>query len=372
MHGDTLPEKAPELKLDGIDLTLEPEAKVRAWRVLDDSLTGFTAWGLADHKQLLRQLAKLKFNRVVFGVDPKNPRPAPGGRALPVAGDTPGRKAFKGLKEFDNPDLIGKTDDRRAAALSALVSGITGTAEEFGMAVGEPPTKLRRLAVRGFLPRAPADLSAETEGFLVVAEVPGDLGPAVHHLARRAFDPKLTPKAAQTQFLTPLVGGASAERVMLGFGMIDEAAKLIEKNDPKFFDLSREFVPGLLKGGAPPEWWKKAGKLYAGGMDEMYRGIRATFHDPARPLLLYYAKRCEFAVHYFASIEATRLAGVAKAKGDKEAAAQQLEKATESMYNALNAYGDVARDQSDRGAIAALAEYAYRPLKAELKAAEKK
>jgi hypothetical protein len=51
---------------------------------------------------------------------------------------------------------------------------------------------------------------------------------------------------------------------------------------------------------------------------------------------------------------------------------QHLEKATESTYNALNAYGDVARDPSDRGAIAALAAYTYRPLKAELKAAEKK
>jgi hypothetical protein len=121
-----------------------------------------------------------------------------------------------------------------------------------------------------------------------------------------------------------------------------------------------------------PGWWKEAGKLYAGGMDEMYRGIRATFNDPARPILLYYAKRCEFAVHYFAGVEAARLAGQARAKGDKEAAVSSLEKATESVYNALTALGDVARDPSDRGAIAVLAEFAYRPLRAELKASGKK
>jgi hypothetical protein len=34
----------------------------------------------------------------------------------------------------------------------------------------------------------------------------------------------------------------------------------------------------------------------------------------------------------------------------------------ESVYNSLNSYSDVARDSSDRGAIALLNEYGYRPL----------
>ena len=39
------------------------------------------------------------------------------------------------------------------------------------------------------------------------------------------------------------------------------------------------------------------------------------------------------------------------------------------MYNARNAYGEVARDSCDRGVIAVLNEYGYRPLKRELDAA---
>ena len=226
--------------------------------------------------------------------------------------------------------------------------------------------------MRGFLPRVPALPSTETVGFLVAAEVPGDLGPAVYLLSRRAFEPKLTAKDAYTQYFMPIVGTASTERVLLGFGLLDEAEKLVESTDQKL-ELSPDFVANLLRSGdAPPEWWKKAGKHYAGAMDEMYRGIRATYNDPARPVLLYYAKRCEFAVQYFNCLEAARLAGVARKKGDKDAEVSHLEKATESIYNALTAYGDVARDPSDRGAIAMLAEAVYRPLKAELKAASKK
>ena len=60
-----------------------------------------------------------------------------------------------------------------------------------------------------------------------------------------------------------------------------------------------------------------------------------------------------------------QLAGAAKRSGDSEAQLEQLEAAVEAMYNALHALGEVAADQSDRGVIAVLAEFGYRPLVAE-------
>jgi hypothetical protein len=42
---------------------------------------------------------------------------------------------------------------------------------------------------------------------------------------------------------------------------------------------------------------------------------------------------------------------------------QQAENALASARRALEAYARVARDQSDRGAIATMAEYVYRPLR---------
>jgi hypothetical protein len=69
-------------------------------------------------------------------------------------------------------------------------------------------------------------------------------------------------------------------------------------------------------------------------------------------------------------LEAVRKAGNAKIKGDKETQIAELEKAVESMNGALNAMAAVARSQSDRGIIAVLNEYGYRPLVKELEAAE--
>ncbi len=375
LHGDVLPEKVPEFKLDGIDSTLEPSLKARGWQVFDTDPAGFGAWALDDYKKFLGQLAKLKFNQVAITIDPEKPPLPLGGRRYVVAGDTPGRKAFKGAKEFENPATAGKTTDAdRKAAMGALAKQLSEAAADFGMEVSHSRPDFPGVTARNLLPHSRPDTPAlkwAVGG--VFALTPSNAEVATYHLSRRAFEPKLTAKDAVSQLLTPGIGVAATERAALGFGLIEEAGVLVAKNDPKAADVSPDSLVKQLKiADAPPAWWKDAGKQYAGAMNEMYRAIRATFNDPARPLLLYHAKRCEFAVHYFAALEAAPLARVAKSKGEKEALVMHLEKAVESTYNALNALGDVARDPSDRGVIAVLAESAYRPLMAELKAAEKK
>jgi hypothetical protein len=66
-------------------------------------------------------------------------------------------------------------------------------------------------------------------------------------------------------------------------------------------------------------------------------------------------------VHFFTALESLYKAHDAAAKDEA------LEAAIEGIYNALNSWSDVARDSSDRGAIALLNEYGYRVL---LKASE--
>jgi len=61
-------------------------------------------------------------------------------------------------------------------------------------------------------------------------------------------------------------------------------------------------------------------------------------------------------------VQAARDAGPTKDADDIEAYVEHLETAVEAMHNALQFYADVARDNSDRGVIAVLNEYAYRPL----------
>ncbi len=209
------------------------------------------------------------------------------------------------------------------------------------------------------------------EGYSTRYWIPGDLNPCVHYLARAGFDDRMTPKSAYADLIDPICGEGPAERVMKGFGMIEEATHLIDASDIGFtFPVPGVVMKHYQATSPPPAWWKQVRDLYAGAMDEMLRGIQRA-HPYGRPFLYYHSKRLEFAVEYLNSIEAVRLAGVAKAKGDREQQRENLEKAVEAMYGALSALGEAARDNSDRGVIAVLNEYGYRPLKAELEAVEK-
>ena len=80
---------------------------------------------------------------------------------------------------------------------------------------------------------------------------------------------------------------------------------------------------------------------------------------------------------YFDAIEAVKQAATAekaaadaKQKGDQQACRARLSEAAErtkaaqaAAFKAIEAFAAVARNQADRGAIATMAEYVYRPLK---------
>lgn len=209
------------------------------------------------------------------------------------------------------------------------------------------------------------------EGFSTRYWIAGDLSPTAYYLSRAAFDERVTPRGAYEDLIQAVSGEGVADRVIQGFQAIEEATDLIDQNDIGFsFPVPNVVMKHYAATEPAPAWWGQVKAKYSQAMDEMYRG-NTRARQGARPFTLYYAKRLEFAVGYLTSIEAVRAAGVAKSKGDREEQIAQLEKATESLYNALNAYGEVARDQSDRGVIAVLNEFGYRKLLAELDALSK-
>jgi len=58
-------------KLDlKVDRVVEPVLKTRSYRLINDFAMGSESWPLKDQKQLLGQLAKMKFNRVMLSVYP--------------------------------------------------------------------------------------------------------------------------------------------------------------------------------------------------------------------------------------------------------------------------------------------------------------
>src|SRR5262249_21708096 len=85
-----------------------------------------------------------------------------------------------------------------------------------------------------------------------------------------------------------------------------------------------------------------------------------------RPLAHYWVGRLEFGAEYLDTVQAMRRAAAAEASKKPDEASREAQAALTTLRHALDAYAAVARDRSDRGAIAVMAEYAYRPLAAKV------
>jgi hypothetical protein len=190
-------------------------------------------------------------------------------------------------------------------------------------------------------------------GFVATVVMPGDLNAAAHFVSRAAFTPGFTAEQSLAQLVTPIGGEGVAERLWKGLQQVEQAAALIAANDAALgVPAPKMFLRHAEATGPPPAWLTEVKTLYTGAMNEMYRG-NTRARGGARPFILYHAKRLEFALHFCTAIESLR-----KSASDSEA----REQAIEALYNALNAHAEVARDASDRAAIALLNEHGCRPL----------
>lgn len=196
----------------------------------------------------------------------------------------------------------------------------------------------------------------------------GDLDLAAYFLSRSSFEPGITPRQACADLLTPALGEGTIGRTLEAFEQIEQATNLIDDNDVGFsFPVPNMVMKHYASAAPVPAWWGEVKQRYLHAMDEMYRvNTRAREGEGGRAFSLYFARRFEFAAEYMSCIEAVRRAAIARDKGDKEGQIAELEKAVESLHGSLNALSAVARSNSDRGIIAVLNEYGYRPLKKEL------
>jgi hypothetical protein len=90
---------------------------------------------------------------------------------------------------------------------------------------------------------------------------------------------------------------------------------------------------------------------------------RAKASSRGQAAIDYWIGRLDFGIGYFDMVQAVRRAARAEAKGQSEEARREANTALKQARAALEAYARIAQDQSDRGAIALMAEYVYRPLK---------
>jgi hypothetical protein len=284
---------------------------------------------------------------------------APNITALYALGETADR-AVQTLETFEA--------DSDQAALSSLVLPLAG--DPRGVLPQLSPSAVERIVKH---------LQAHgTGGYAVHSSVIGELDPAAYYLSRAAFSQDMTADQARKQLVDAVLGDAVLERLTEGWEMIERATKLVARNDHDFDRLGpdmilRHYNINIAENVAeePPAWWGEAQNLYLGAMNEMYR-VNTRARQGGRPVSLYFARRTEFAFHYFTCIAAVRRAAVAKQQNDVEAQFEELVQAFEALDAALTAQAAVARSSSDWGVIALLNEYGYRPLKRELELLEEK
>lgn len=237
----------------------------------------------------------------------------------------------------------------------------------FDVSLASPAAGILPQSLHSQIQEVVATLAQQTvNGFATRYFTPGDLDPTLHYLSRASWDPKITAREAHDQLFTATTGKQSvADRLWQAFDAMEKATALIDQNDAGFAYPSPDMLTKHMKAEPAPSWWKDVTNHYVTASGEFYRAHDAA--DPrSRKLLFYFAKRSEYVLEYLAAVEAARASAIAKMRGDADEAAAQLDTAVEQLYNALDTLSDVARDQSDRGLIAMLAEYAYRPLAAEV------
>jgi outer membrane protein assembly factor BamB len=277
---------------------LLPAGASRVWNGYTGNAMGQEAWSDEELEARLQQLKKQGYTAIAI---PKQVKPfAP----IAVDGDTGGRKAFRGAKTFANPDVAAITERLRS--------------------------------------------KAKTMGLEVVIAEP---------VARSVLpDHPFTNEKALSAMITPMCGEGVTEPLWLGFQELDKAAQLITKHDPQLGYPTADMISRHLKAEGPvPEWLTQVKDHYLKAMNEMYRA-NTRAREGSRSFTLYQAKRLEFTFHLISAIES-----IYKSH-DPAARAESLAAAVDSIYNALNSWSDVARDTSDRGAIALLNEHAYRVL----------
>ena len=147
---DVLPAPKPWAGLPDLDVTMTPNMRIRCWRLVNDLASGPISWSLAENQRFLRQMAKMKYNRIHVSLWPMQPfvhyafqgmEKPPGvlnfGAKFPIDDDTVGREKFGDVDFFMNPELQGSTspEDLNQRGIG-LVRGILKEARALGMETG--------------------------------------------------------------------------------------------------------------------------------------------------------------------------------------------------------------------------------------------
>jgi len=203
-----------------------------------------------------------------------------------------------------------------------------------------------------------------------------DQEPCVAYLSKTVWDANATPEEVYADQIRAVCGEAAVEPMLEAFRELEAVTISLEEHG-----LGLTFpVPGMMM----KHWAAGSFSSQLAEDREGYRRALSAVNDvpePSRPegksYINYWIGRLKFGIAYIDTIEAVRKAATAeqaakeaKEKGDEGSfrtqsveALEQAQVALKTARQAIECFARVAKNQSDRGAIATMAEYVYRPLK---------
>ena len=197
-----------------------------------------------------------------------------------------------------------------------------------------------------------------------------DHDPCVAYLAKAAWDESITFEGVYRDQIRAVCGEGCIEDMLTMFREVEGTTIALENHG-----LGLTFpVPGMLT----KHWTAQpmSDELvedrqgYQRALDAAYRA-RSKTQPSGESYIDYWIGRLKFGIGYLDMIAAVRRAAIAEADGKSLDAIQNAETALAIAREALEAYAEVVRDRSDRGAIAVMNEYVYRPLKEKVAALQK-
>ena len=189
-----------------------------------------------------------------------------------------------------------------------------------------------------------------------------DHDPCVAYLSRAAWDETATPSSVYADQVRAACGPDAVPDMLELFSELEGTTLILEDHG-----LGLTFpVPGMImKHWSPGELsapLRDARRGYQAALDAAHRA-RDNSIESGHGYVDYWIGRLEFGVGYLDTIELVREAATAEKAGNDAEASRLTSAALDRTRAMLESYAGVARNQSDRGAIATMAEYVYRPLK---------
>jgi len=206
-----------------------------------------------------------------------------------------------------------------------------------------------------------------------------DHEPCIAYLSKTAWEADVTPEDVYADQIRVVCGEKAVEPMLEAFRELEAVTIALEEHG-----LGLTFpVPGMMmKHWSPGPFSSQL----AEDRESYRRALSAVLKasELSRPggkaYIDYWIGRLKFGIEYLNTIEAVRRAATAEqdAKEAKEnnddgnfkakstEAIEQAQVALKTACEAIEAFARVAKNQSDRGAIATMAEYVYRPLKEQL------